>query len=311
MINKDKLSSLETAINVRFKKGLRSNPAFNEELLATVVPSNAAIETYPLTVFMDTMRKWVGPRQIGMMMANLLSITNVDYEATIGVPVNDVRRDKYGIYADISEGKGQQCRSLWGKLVTQSLTANGKWLDGSAFFLANRKFGGSTICNLTNDPLSASSLSAAILAMSSYTGYDGEPIGIVPNLLVAGPKNRDVCFQLTKDEKMIIATGRGATSQFVGNPNRGLVDYQINPYLVGAYDDYWYLACTTMPLKPCICQKEYEGPLVALDKPTDPNVFMGTVDGNNAVPGGVILYGAHYVGAAAPAMPHLIYAGIL
>jgi hypothetical protein len=69
---------------------------------------------------------------------------------------------------------------------------------------------------------------------------------------------------------------------------------------------------TSGVVMPVIIQKRKEGALIALDKPTDPNVFFGQIPGDQGVvPGGVYVYGAHYRGAAALTLPPYCYGGIV
>lgn len=309
IINADNLKTLRQGLQNRFEAGLRSKPPIDLETFVTIVPSGTEIENYPMGAFLTTMRKWVGPRQIGNFQVGDLMVVNDDYEDSIQVPCNKVQDDKIGIFGSVAEGKGRQAMALWPRLATLALIANGKWLDGSAFFLTNRKFNKATICNKTTAVLSPDSFDAAYLTMSSYLGYDGEPLEIVPDMLRVGPSNRKMAFSILESQNVVTQGGTGDVYQQTDNSNRGLCQFQVDPRLVGDHADKWYLMCTNQPLKPVLVQKRKEGPLVALDKPTDLNVFAGTIDGENAVPGGVYLYGVHYRGAAALALPHLCYGG--
>lgn len=310
IINSSNLSTLRQGLQLRFENGLKSAPPLDISKIATVVPSGTAIENYPMGAFLDTIRKWVGPRQLGAFLARNLQVTNDDYEATIGIPANAIADDMVGIYGNVAEGKGKQCQALWIKLVFDALAANGNWLDSSAFFYASRTFGSSTINNYTTSALTEDNFDTAYQAMISFTGYDGEPLGIIPDLLVVGPALRKTAFDILKGQNKIVHGGKGSVSVPVDNPNKGVCDFMVSPYLVGTRANYWFLMCTTGVVMPILVQKRKEGPLVALDKPTDPNVFFGTVDGKSAVPGGVYVYGAHYRGAAALSLPHLCYGGL-
>jgi phage major head subunit gpT-like protein len=263
-----------------------------------------------MIAFLDTIRKWVGPRHVGNLSAKNLSVVNDDYEATVGIPANAIEDDAIGIYGNIAEGKGRQCRALWPKIAIQALCANGAWLDGLAFFHATRKFGKQTIANLVASALAEATFNTAYQTMMSYKGFDGEPLGVVPDLLVVGPKLRSTAFDLLKAQQKVNTSGTHDVA--TDNPNQGLCEFEVSPLLVGDYDDYWFLMATKGLVKPVIVQKRKEGAMEALDRPTDPNVFFGTADGGETVvPGGVYVYGAHYRGAAAPSLPHLCYGGIL
>jgi len=312
IINQSTLSTLRQGLQARFKSGLQSKPPMEVERFATLVPSTTLIENYPFAAFLDSIRKWVGPRQVGNLVAKNLAVTNDDYEATIGIPANAIEDDQIGIYGEVAEGKARQCAALWGKLAIEALYSNGNWLDGAAFFGTSRTFGGNTISNYTASALSQSTLETAIQTMQSYLGYDDQPLGVTPDLLIVGPKLQWTAFDLLKNQTRITVSGTGEAAA-ISQRTAGLLDFMVSPYLIGTYDDYWFVLDTKQVLKPVLVQKRKEGPLEALDKPTDPNVFFGTVGvgGDSVVPGGVYIYGSHYRGAAALALPQLAYGGIV
>lgn len=318
IINAANLATLRQGLQTRFQAGLQSAPSLDVDRIATPVDSTTAIENYPMMAFADTIRKWVGPRQCGTLLQKKLSVENEDYEATVAIPANAIKDDQIGIYGAVTEGKGRQCRALWAKLAVAALVANGEWLDGSAFFLTTRKFNGNTINNKGTSALSATTYGTAYKAMLAYAGYDGEPLEIVPDTLIVGPALMETAKKIVENDKIVESyagdTDDDTIKNHVAGPNPWYktAELIVHPRLTGTYANYWFLLCTTHVLKPVLVQKRQEGPLVALDKPTDPNVFFGTVgDGDDAVPGGVYVYGAHYRGAAALTLPHLCYGGIV
>lgn len=312
IINAENLAALGQGLNQNFREGLNAPVPMDETRIATVVSSSTDIENYPMTAFADTISKWVGPRKIGTLIAKNLQVANDDYEATVAVPANAIKDDKIALYSQVAAGKGRQCRALWPKLAILALCTNGKWLDNAAFFGTTRKYGKATISNLVGAALSEATFNAGILAMQSYMSYTGEPLEITPDLLLVGPKLRTTAFDLVKAQNKISIAGTNTAAAAVPNANAGLLDYLVHPQLVGDYDDYWFLLCTTGVVKPVLVQKRDEGPLVGLDRPTDANVFFGMTPGSDQViPGGVYVYGSHYRGAAALTIPHLAYAGIL
>lgn len=312
IINKANLDTLRQGLQTRFKAGLQSNPQLDATRLATVVPSTTAIENYPMAAFLDTIRKWVGPRHLGALSVKNLAVTNDDYEATIGIPANAIEDDQVGIYGEIAESKGRQCTALWARLAIEALVGNGNWLDGSAFFLTTRKFNGNTINNKSTSALSSSTYATAYKAMMAYVGYDGDPLGVIPDTLVVGPKLIETAKKIVENDKIVEVAADSSTYLAGPNPWHQSAELIVSDRLVGTYDDYWFLMSTKSVVKPVLVQKRKEGALVALDKPTDPNVFFGS-NGNDdeAVPGGVYVYGAHYRGAAALTLPHLCYGGIV
>jgi len=316
IINAANIATLRQGLQTRFTAGLQSAPSVDVERIATVVPSTTAIENYPFMAFLDTIREWIGPRQLGNLLTQNMQVTNGNYEATIAVPANAIEDDQVGIYGSIAEGKGRQCRALWIKIAIDAMVANGTWLDGSAFFGTTRTFGGNTIANYVTTALSSSTYGTARQTMMSYLGYDDQPLEIVPDTLIVGPALEATAKKIVENDKIVESyagdTDDATILNHVAGPNPyyGTAELIVHPRLVGTYANYWFLADTKQVIKPVLVQKRKEGPLVALDKPTDANVFFGGVPGSeDVVEGGLYVYGTHYRGAAALTLPHLLYGG--
>lgn len=300
IVNGATLAALMTALNKSLQAGFDMADT-SWERWAMTVPSSRLREDYAMTLLLSTMREWVGPRQIQSLKQELLQVTNKDYEHSIGIPTNMISDDNLALIPPAFTAMGMDARQLWPYLATMALCANGNWLDGSAFFLANRSLNGNTINNTGTNALAEDTFNTAYDAMLAYVNHAGKPLGIVPKYLMVGPKNRTVAHG-------IVNQGPGATA---ANPNAGLVEVIVNPYLVGTYDDYWFLLAERAGIKAVAVQKRYEGALVALDKPTDTTVFLGDVGPNGTVPGGVNVYGIHYRGAGFCTLPVLAYGGLV
>ena len=298
-INRGNLDALFTGFKTALQKGLdmATKPI---EQLATVVPSSTAIEKYPLLFLLSTIREWVGPRVIADIQGEVLQVTNDDYEHTIGVNRNDIDDDQLGLYTPLFQKMGQDAANLWGKLVIDAMCANGDWLDDNAFFYASRTFGSNTINNTTTSALSESTFNTAYNAMMAYKAHNNQPLGVVPDLLVVGPKLRATGFEILKASKHVKASGTVGVAA-VENPNYNVCDLMIHPDLVGTYDDYWFLLQTKGVVKPVLLQKRKTGTLQRWDKDSDECVK--THNRND--------YGLHFRGAAALSLPPLAYAGIV
>lgn len=130
-----------TALQVGFKKNFQDaysaiRPEADFTKVATVIQSTSKSETYGWLGKFPKMREWVGARVIKDMEAHGYSITNKDFEATVGVDRNDIEDDNLGIYAplfqEMGHSAGQQPDDL-----TFGLLANGKTetcFDGQYFF---------------------------------------------------------------------------------------------------------------------------------------------------------------------------------
>lgn len=302
-INRTALDSLFTGFNTRFQEGL-AMPGLELPPFAMTLPSSTAMETYGWLVLLSRMRKWLGDRQVQNVESKTMTLTNDDYEHTVGVAGNDIEDDKLGIYSPLFQKMGADAAYLWRRLAIEALVGNGNWIDGSAFFYDSRTYGANTIDNYDTNALTATTFNTAYLAMQSYLDHAGNPLGVTPNLLVVGPKNRDTAWNIVKNEWASLATGGSATgTEYVPakNPNFQATDLLVLPELVGTYDDYWFLMDTRGVVKPVTVQQRKIGAMVRWDRDTDECVKV-----HNRYD-----YGVHYRGAACLTLPHLCYAGIL
>lgn len=289
-INRANLDSLYTGFTTKLQEGFGMAPRPFERFGMTVA-SSTSMETYGWLMLLSRMRKWAGDRIVQNVESELMTLVNEDYEHTVGVSRNDIEDDKLGIYGPLFQQLGADAAALWDRLALLALVGNGLWLDGAAFFGTTRKYGGNTISNYATGALTETTFNTAYQTMMEYVGANDEALGVVPDLLVVGPKNRTVAHG-------IVNQGPGASS---ANPNAGVVDVLVHPRLVGTYDDYWFLLETKGPVKPVAVQKRKEGALVRWDRDTDECV---KVHNRND-------YGVHYRGVAGLTLPHKAYGVIL
>lgn len=129
------------ALQVGFKKHFQdaftaTRPEADFTRVATVIPSTSKSETYGWLGKFPKMREWVGDRVIENMEAKGYTITNKDFEATVGVDRNDIDDDNLGIYAPLMQEMGvsaaQQPDDLTFGLLAQGTTET--CYDGQYFF---------------------------------------------------------------------------------------------------------------------------------------------------------------------------------
>ena len=99
--------------------------------------------------------------------------------------------------------------------------------------------------------------------MRAITNEFGKPLRIVPNLLIVPPELEAKALEILN-------------AQFVGGGDSNIT-YKICDYLVCdrlSDEGAWYLLDVSKTLKPLILQINKKVEFVALDNPTDENVFM-------------------------------------
>jgi phage major head subunit gpT-like protein len=293
-INRNSLESLFKGFNMQFQSGLDMAPD-GWQKFAGLVNSTTATNVYPFIEQFGGMREWFGDRQIKNLAGHKIEVANRDFEDTVSVKRNDIEDDQYGIYGTLIAQMGQNAGKLWQELTVEALTGSDSWFDDVAFFDTSRTYGDNTICNSTGSALSETTFNTAYQTMLEYKGHNSKHLGVVPNLLIVGPKMRTTAWNIIKNEFTYDDTDKVQ----VLNVNKDVCDLLVLPELSGDYDDYWFLACSSGALKPVIVQQRRLPKLTRLDRETDENVFKRNE----------YVYGTDARGSAFLSMPHLIYRG--
>lgn len=138
--------------------------------------------------------------------------------------------------------------------------------DGKAFFATDHPsgmYGETEASNYTTEKLSMEAYIEGRAAMMGLTGDQGDPLNLVPDLLVVSPANE-------QQGKLILEADliNGTT-----NTMRGTAKLLVATELADK-PDQWFLLCTNSFLKPFIYQERKKIKLTALTRETDENVFM-------------------------------------
>ncbi len=104
--------------------------------ISMLFPSNQLVENYKWLGFSPALAKWVGSRRPQNIAGNGVSITNVLFDATLEINVDDLRRDKsQQILLRVKE-LAAECANHWAQLLTVSIEAGESTIcyDGHYFF---------------------------------------------------------------------------------------------------------------------------------------------------------------------------------
>jgi len=116
IINQSNLSILYTGFKASFQAGLTMvEPTWNR--IATEVPSTTETEKYGWLGQMPRIREWIGDRVIQNIEAHDYSITNKDFEITVGVDRNKIEDDRYSMFAPIFQEMGRSSKAHPDELV--------------------------------------------------------------------------------------------------------------------------------------------------------------------------------------------------
>lgn len=113
--------------------------------VSMLFPSNQQFENYKWLGFSPALRRWIGERQAKGLRVNGVTIENLLYEGTLGIDVDDIRRDKTGqIKIRIGE-QVDEAISHWATLLTSLVEAaeSAACYDGQFFFDTDHQEGDS------------------------------------------------------------------------------------------------------------------------------------------------------------------------
>lgn len=276
--------------------------------IASLVASNTATQTYAWMDKIPKLRKWLGSRQIQNATARSQLVTNVTFELTESIGREVIEDDQYGLYAPLAAQMGQQA-AKWPdqRIVADVFTANPTCYDGKAFFAADHQSSledasVGTIKNLDTLALSLANYQTARALMMSYVGADGQPLGVMPNLLVVPPQLEGTARQILHSDFVADFVPGSTTAGNVGasqNVWKGSAELLVIPELAGAATT-WYLMDVSQAIKPFVFQLRQAPEFAYLNKPTDPNVFW---EKN-------FIFGVSARGAATTSLPFLAYKSV-
>jgi phage major head subunit gpT-like protein len=241
------------------------------------------------------MRQWVGERVVRNMSENAATITNLPFELTVGVPINDILDDNIGTYQARASLMGHAAK-MWPDQQLKSALQNGTTnlaFDGTEFFSNSRTLGGNTIDNLhASTALTPANYATVRETMMSYLDSNDESLEVMPDLLLVPP-------QLEREARMILQAEAipdpGGVATTVPNIYRGSATLIVDPRLANE-GTVWYMIDSSIPdLRPFVWQLRQAPQLVQLTAETNEHVFKNKE----------YLYGIDSRGAAGYALPWL------
>ena len=129
------LTALFTGFKTEFEQGKsEAEPQFNK--IASVIKSTSASNTYGWLGKFPSLAKWIGDRNIQSMKSQAYTITNDDYESTVGVDRNDIEDDNLGVYSPIFKEMGNAAAIHPDEMIFPLLAAGFTTLcyDGQNYF---------------------------------------------------------------------------------------------------------------------------------------------------------------------------------
>lgn len=267
-LNEANLSALYKGYRTIFLDALHG-AATEAEPLYMRTSSGGAEEIYHWLGAFPGMKKLLGEVVIENLAANKFTITNDEFESTIGVKQAAIERDSYGIYNPMFMAMGQAAGEHPDELIADLLSGGFTTADYTTknFFDTakkhepdNNKSG--TFTNKGTKKLAASSYSEAKTALRSLKNAKGRPMGLGKKLLlICAPEKEDTARAILKAEK----DAAGATNIYAGT-----ADILVLSRLEG---EPWFLMDVSRPIKPFIFQDEKPVQMSSLTSMESDHVF--------------------------------------
>ncbi|GIV02701.1 MAG: hypothetical protein KatS3mg015_1531 [Fimbriimonadales bacterium] len=257
------LPGLKTEFDQAYRSRVENGIA---QQLATVVHTTIPSQKYAWLGSTPTMREFVDERQPEGMREFHYTIEDKTFEASIAVDRRAVEDDQYDLIRIRVRELADRVAEHQHKIVVEALAKgfSDAGYDGVSFFnTAHPTGGGSTYGNRTTSALSETALATAINQMMQVPDDRGEPLGIVPDTLLVGPKLQWDAIALI-ESPVVVYKGNStdtAPSTPYKNVFQGKLKLVISPYLRGSYDDYWFLLDTSRAVRAVILQQRSDVPV--------------------------------------------------
>ncbi|HQU77992.1 MAG TPA: Mu-like prophage major head subunit gpT family protein [Azonexus sp.] len=148
LINRENLNAMYNGFKTHFGTAFAGvTPEWSR--VATLVPSTAKVENYGWLSEFPRLREWVGDRQVKSLAASGYQVTNKKFEASVGIPRDDIDDDSYGIFAPLFQEMGYAAATHPDELVFALLAAGftTTCFDGQYFFDTDHPVGETTASN--------------------------------------------------------------------------------------------------------------------------------------------------------------------
>jgi phage major head subunit gpT-like protein len=268
--------------DIKFGQLLATTETWYQQL-ATEFPSATRQVTQAWLARLPIMRKWLGERQVHSLATHQRTYTNELFELTDALPVDDVADDQFGLFNMNLQYMAAQAGKWKDQMIAQFLrdAATVTGYDGKAVFATDHPVNGGDVSggptgtaqsNLrVTTSLTYDNYVAERARMMSYVGEDGQPLGIVPDLMVVPPQREG-------DAKLILEADflsgiQANTTAPQANTYKGSARILVIPELADKPNNWW-LFDTKKVVKPIYLQIRDNPIFTYLNSPTDANVFF-------------------------------------
>lgn len=268
-INQTTLSNVFTGFKAIFVKAFQgSDPVYTKIAMKTT--SSSAKETYGWLGAVPGMKKLVGEVVIENLSTADFTITNEEFESTVGVKRAELERDNEGIYTPLMQSLGmaaaQHPDELVGALASGGFTS--KDYTGKNFYDTDKKHEPSNskskkFSNKSTKELTSASFAAGKASIKGLKNAQGRSMKLGRNLmLVVPPALEDKAREILLAER----NANGST-----NIQKGTAELMVYSDL--ETDTEWHLIECGQPVKAFIYQEEVKAKLGKQDSDNSDHVF--------------------------------------
>jgi phage major head subunit gpT-like protein len=242
----------------------------------TLVNSSSEIENYNWLGATPQLQKWEGEALAKQLNDYSYTLTNEEYESTLGFRKADIRRDKVGQIRSRLMDQGMKLGDHWNKLAATLLlngeaTTNGAAYDGQAFFDTDHDESGS---NQTNDLTATEVPSANVSTTTAPTATEAAGIifETIGHAMTLTDDQGDPINSTSRNWVVVVGTSRlwagysqavglesltsGATNPVMGLRSEGFsVSVILEPRLSASTTKAYFLNTDGM-VKPLLLQEE-------------------------------------------------------
>lgn len=258
--NQSNLDAARVGFHAAFLEQLGLVDAFPLEKIYLEVPSTTSIEEWDWLGDLPGLEEWTGDRIMSTLAAYKLRVANRDWASGIRLHQNNIKDDRLGLFPTNIAMLAQAAKSHRVEMAAEMLLngfdgvqfpkyGNGLAYDGAFFFSTTRATGSNKLTTALDS--TAAGLDAAELLLESQTNYSGtRKLRIQGTDLIVGPKLAPIAQRLMSQDFITNAAGTATQS----NPWKGRYNVIVEPWISGAYQNYWFLADLSKPVKPMLFQ---------------------------------------------------------
>lgn len=273
LVTKASIQALMVVYSGRYRAAYDGTPAFSSQF-TTTLPSTTASNTYGWMTRIPGMRKWVGSRVFKNMKTEAYTLINETYESSVEMSVNDIEDDNLGVYGPLFDELGRGNAKWQDQVMKKVLQGSDLGFDGKPLFAPDHDLGelsgGNQKNVVTGTALTPENYDVVRSEMQSYLANDGEPLGVMPDLLVVPPQLEIAAKQIVN---ALTTEQNGAA---VPNQLNGTARVLVVPELANQ-PTVWYLMDTSRAIQSVVFQLRQAPALVQKTALTDDCVFEDDV----------------------------------